>query len=745
MIHVLLSINLKMSGTPPDDNVPFKLPFDSTFDEGDDAGFLSDDSIFEEMLLQVNEAEAEEKNRKAAEMEEETPQPGPTPEQIAQVAARPRRVPKLRPVASSSSGPSAGRSSRPLPLPSFQQSTNSDPSPGQLDPESAAEPLQDKGKGKEVLLDVPAHERPHSREEVEGLQRQVDLLRAQNAEQDGRIAAQAEENRELQAECDELRAAAITYMADVERDRQVQREERDRMVSEGRSLERDRQAQQEERDRMVSEGKNLEQRLASQTQQATRLQARLVLERRTHAAVLQERTKEQERQVKELTDQLQQLRTKQLREQAIPPPPSTQMDAARTFRLPIRLRDPSRLPGQMEDSPMEDSPIPVPASSAPTSTDRRRRQTLRSQKASNKSLRQDIANLKATIANQKATIDSQKTSIDGEKETVESLKKNIAEYHAKASQPPVDDCETRQQLEARLDEQYQRELDELAGWYKQRFKDETDALRADKDVELAKAATDAAARVEAEHLDKVQELDRLEKKLEASRAETQRHQKACQTARAYSKFRQDESTEFWRINCRLVGENESLSEERRLLSEELEEVKKVARDAERRADREREDAGEMAHARGEAEATANSLRSANLALEKDKKEFTAEARSTKAKLEATSAELEGVRRGLAESEAALEKKEEKIRGLERFVDGQIEVWDVWNEGMGLRRKIPGWKVFWILLLMWILFASVVLGFFVILNNQGSGQRQVREDPWLDLSRVMYGGGEGGGW
>lgn len=121
-----------------------------------------------------------------------------------------------------------------------------------------AEPLQDKGKGKEVPSDVPAHERPQSWEEVERLQH---LTKTQNGDLDAlktRTTRQAEQIATLTRENGELRVETTNYMADVERQGRVQGEEREQMESAARTL---------------------EQRLNAQIQKATRYEERLILER----------------------------------------------------------------------------------------------------------------------------------------------------------------------------------------------------------------------------------------------------------------------------------------------------------------------------------------------------------------------------------------------------------------------------------------------------------------------------------
>lgn len=107
-----------------------------------------------------------------------------------------------------------------------------------------AEPLQDKGKGKEVPSDVPAHERPQSWEEVERLQHltktqngDLDALKTRTTRQAERIVTLTRENGELRGENDELRVETTNYMADVERQGRVQGEEREQMESAARTLE----------------------------------------------------------------------------------------------------------------------------------------------------------------------------------------------------------------------------------------------------------------------------------------------------------------------------------------------------------------------------------------------------------------------------------------------------------------------------------------------------------------------------
>ena len=129
-----------------------------------------DDEISRILRAELEEALDQAAIKDTAGREEDPPQPEPTPEQTARIIARPRKVPKPRAGPSSSRGPSLDFPSRPSPQQPLPQPANSDPSPEQLDPQSTAEPPKDKGKGKEVLFDVPAHERPLTREEAEGLQ-----------------------------------------------------------------------------------------------------------------------------------------------------------------------------------------------------------------------------------------------------------------------------------------------------------------------------------------------------------------------------------------------------------------------------------------------------------------------------------------------------------------------------------------------------------------------------------------------
>lgn len=284
-----------------------------------------------------------------------------------------------------------------------------------------------------------------------------------------------------------------------------------------------------------------------------------------------------------------------------------------------------------------------------------------------------------------------------------------------------------------------------------------------------KAVASATAKSQEECRHKGQAIDSLEKKLEASRAETERHEKASQTAEALLQARQNEVKELRRRNGLLEREKEALSMKCQRLEKETEGLKEVAREARRRADKAREDADEMAQAKEEAETKASSLRSENRTLKKDKKEFVAEAGPSNATLTATSTDLQGARDRLAELQTAMTRKDEKIRELETLVDERPEAWEeareeAREEDVGGREKIPWWKVFLIQLILWIFFGLekweenaggsemwklfwsdlllwvsltlVVLGVFMISADQRRWHGRMSEDA---LSQDMVGG------
>ena len=771
--------------------------------------------------LEVNEAyaaqdaamarEAEARRQEESPQLEQTPeQPEPTPEQIAQVLARPRMVPRSRVGASSRAGPSVAASSHPSPQQSLPQPANSDPSSDQLDPQSTAEPPKDKGKGKEVLFDVPAHERPLTREEEEGLRRltqaQISHLveghRAQitaearpgiwadfcsmmeedmqinfdrklseekekwaeekrhlnqkvrNLERDANVALSKVVEKEVELDQERTRLEGqqndrtnvqITELAT--RDQQIQtltqergslrdeaeglRRQRDELRVEGRAIldaeRRKRREAEDEATRIRAEtgsyAVNLEQQLAAQTQETARVRTRLFSERRSNEEAMRARVRQQDRRAEELTrsyrDQLQQLGANQLQGQDHPPPPQ-----------------------------IAAGPTPRPT---PRSTDARADQTFADLRSRSEDLRQELAKQKATI---------------------ESLQKSLADCRAKAKQPPVDTCEARlQALQARLEAKHERELYERETWLKQRSREDIDALRAQKDAELAKAAANAAAMAEEELLDRGKVVDGLHKELNASRAETERQVKVSQRAEAKARAHYEESHKFWRENLRLLAEREEFGAEchaeHQRWSEQTEVLRNDLRHAERRA-------SELEMEKEDAEAATGSLRTKIQPLEEQIKGLTAKARAAKANYKsldkAAGAEVYELRRRLVLSDDATKKEADEVRRLKKFVNGRLKAWKAEEkarrmaaskakqggremdaplgvsekaiEGF-LRPHVPWWKLVFYQLLMWLFFALVAVRFFAA-SAATSRQMHVREDPWLDLSGVMYGVNGGGG-
>lgn len=183
---------------------------DEKSDSSDARSITTDDAFledFEESYAKLLQIRAE-----------DAPQPEVTPEQAAQIAARPRRVLNragaTAPTASSSSGvhvlqpPAASQS--PFPPP---------PQP------------QDKGKGTEVLFDVPAHERPLSAEDEKGV-RALNFAQLSHLTERFRLQIEAESRPKFHTEVQEmqtsfdLKLAAETAKWEAEKERTKRRVDR---------------------------------------------------------------------------------------------------------------------------------------------------------------------------------------------------------------------------------------------------------------------------------------------------------------------------------------------------------------------------------------------------------------------------------------------------------------------------------------------------------------------------------------
>ncbi|MCJ1428462.1 hypothetical protein MMC29_006372 [Sticta canariensis] len=156
--------------------------------EDDDKSVLSDAQSIDtgdRFQQDVDEALSHQQSEQAVDASDkrEDSQPEIIPQQAAWILARPRRIPRRANAANTLSGD--GRSflvsPQPAPREPLPHCSSFDPSPQSsfqepesLDPESTSELPKDKGK--EVLFDVPAHERP-STDEKEGELGNLDFAR----------------------------------------------------------------------------------------------------------------------------------------------------------------------------------------------------------------------------------------------------------------------------------------------------------------------------------------------------------------------------------------------------------------------------------------------------------------------------------------------------------------------------------------------------------------------------------------
>lgn len=606
---------------------------------------------------------------------------------------------------------------------------------------------------KEKRLQIREQQLGQERTRLEGPSTgQTNVLATGNAPQVQRIAALTREN-------DRLRKEAAANVEELRRQLREKEEEAKRVRAE-----------------MVTCVESLEQQLAAQAQVTTRVQNQLVTELRTHQEAMRASVRRQERREQALTqshrDQLRQLRTEHWRNRYHPSVPSTEMDndvgelaeqmstlhiaqaveryEASTSRLPIRLHHPDPLIGQMEDDR-----APVHASSTST-PDGRLRQLLMDQRSSNRHLRQDLENQKATI---------------------ETLRKSLADCQAKSNQPPVDNCAARlQELQECLHQKHTRELKEQEAQMMEVFRRDVDAFLADKDAELTKAS--ATAEEASRRSQEV--IAGLEKDLETSRARFEMEKEDSQRAKDALQALEKQAKEHWDMHSRLDRNRRelqaSLNQETdacRSWSTQAQQLRRDLRRAKRTTKRTTAEAWKIWRAKKAAEAESSSLRTANRVLEEEN-ELKAQFLSIMATLNATlesdqkqsenltaklTAELEEERARLAASEATIKKEAEEIHELEKFVDGRLEAWQQWeamqaeeggremdaplgvseraNEGF-LRPQVPWWKqlLFWLFVVVFC--ALVAAGYFKISADRRRMQRWLAEDPYLALSRGMYG-------
>lgn len=175
-------------------------------------------------------------------------------------------------------------------------------------------------------------------------------------------------------------------------------------------------------------------------------------------------------------------------------------------------------------------------------------------------------------------------------------------------------------MRAKKHQELAQELDKQEAFFKQRLREDTDALRAEKNAALDRATVSATAKAEEEHLWKNEMMHRLQKQLEESRAESESHKNASQTAEDKLRLHRVAEKDDRETNRRLRKEKKELSEELskqdRSWSWAMEELRVYA-------ERAMVDRNEMRDAKEDAEAEASSLRTANLALAEEKKNLAA--------------------------------------------------------------------------------------------------------------------------
>lgn len=310
-------------------------------------------------------------------------------------------------------------------------------------------------------------------------------------------------------------------------------------------------------------------------------------------------------------------------------------------------------------------------------------------------------------------------NLTSQKKANETLQKSLANHRAATqNQTSADDCAARlHNLQACLEKKHTQKLEEQAARISKSFEADYQALLADKN---------ARAAAEVREFERI--LDRLLRKSEAAK----------------------ERTQSLRVRERELGDaNERLAQEKRILQASF----------------------------SAAEAQAGSLRAANSALMAEKGELEQKCSSANAELKTVfekldccqvrsnhlTAELGEVNNRLTEAEATV-KEADEVRKLEKFVDdewvkweeeareaavkeaeegeremdGPLGVLEEVNEGL-LQPQVPGWRefLFW---LLQMLFGLVVLGMAAISADHHRRRTWLEggEDPWLDLSRGMYG-------